>query len=248
MEFAGHVSGGRAGDPQFGLRARTVGDHAAVHSRQNLLDVLVVEAQNGRAIKRNLCDERRERCADLFDARVVIQMLAVDVGDDRDDRRQLQKRPVAFVAFDHQVIAFSQARVGAVDPHAAADQDGRVQICVDQNRRDHRSSGGLAVAAGDGDPEFLAHQLGQQLAAWNHGKLAAARLDDFRILRTHRRAVHYHLGSGQICCRVTFVNHRSPRSQTLRGGRKFQIRTGHADSPYPSALRPGCSCQCLRCR
>ena len=228
MEFAGHVAGGACGDPQVGLRAGAVGDHAAIDARQNLLDVFVVQAQDRRAIERNRFDELDERPADLFEIRVVIQMLAVDVGDDRQNRRELQERSVALVAFDHQVIACAHARVRAAQHcRAPAHHHGGIETRVDQNGRHHRGGGGFAVAAGDGDAEFQAHQLGQQLAARDHGKPEAARFDDFRIVGPHRGADDHRLRAGDIRRRVAFVNHRSARRQTFGDGRELQV--GSAD-------------------
>ena len=74
-----------------------------------LLDVFVVQAQDGRAVERNFARRMSANASRISSMiRVVIQMLAVDVGHHRQNRRQLQKRSVAFVAFDHQVIALAQ--------------------------------------------------------------------------------------------------------------------------------------------
>ncbi len=96
--------------------------------RKKLLDVFVVQAQNRRAVERHLLDEFEERCADLDDGRVMIQMFAVDVGDDGENRAELEKRAVAFIRLDHQEIALPDARIGSAHGRGlAAHHDGRIE-------------------------------------------------------------------------------------------------------------------------
>ncbi len=105
----------------------------------------------------------------MIQVRVVVQVLTVDVGDHGENRRQLEERPIAFVAFHHQIVALTQARIGAAHhAHAPADHHGGVQPGVGHNSGDHGSGGGLAMAAGDGDAKFQAHQLGKEFAAREH--------------------------------------------------------------------------------
>ena len=164
------------GDLQRGLLTAPVSDDAAIHQRKKLLDVFVVQAQDGRAVERHLLDELEERGANLDDGRIVIQMLAVDVGDHGQDRAELQKRAVAFVGFHHQEIALAHARVGAAHGRGLpAHHHGGIEPGDIQHRGGHRRGGGFAVAAGDRDAVLQPHQLGQQFAARNHGNQQAAR-------------------------------------------------------------------------
>jgi hypothetical protein len=64
----------------------------------------------------------------------------------------------------------------------AAHHDRRVEAAGGQHAGHHRSGGGLAVHAGDGDAVLEAHQLGQHLGALNDGNLAGAGLDAPRDL------------------------------------------------------------------
>ena len=136
----------------------------------------------GRAVERHLLDELEERRADLGDGCVVIQVLAVDVGDHRQNRAELQERAVAFVGFDHQEIALSHARVGAAHGRGfSADHHRRIEAAGIEDRSGHGRGGGFAVAAGDGDAVFQAHQFGQQFAARDDRELQTARFLDFGI-------------------------------------------------------------------
>ena len=165
------------GDLQAGLLAAPVSDDAAIYQRKKLLDVFVVQAQDGRAVERHLLNELEERGANLDDGRIVIQMLAVDVRDHRQDRAELQKRAVAFVRFHHQKIALPHARVRAAHGRGLPAHHHRwIQAGDIQHRGGHGCGGGFAMASGDRDAVFQPHQLGQQLAARNHGNRAGGAL------------------------------------------------------------------------
>ncbi len=71
--------------------AAPVGDGAAVHGWKQLLHILVVQAQDRGAVERNFLDELEKRRANLDDGRIVVQMFAIDIGHDRENRAQLQE-------------------------------------------------------------------------------------------------------------------------------------------------------------
>src|SRR5262249_51447079 len=147
------------------------------------LDIRVVQADNHSAVERDLVDELDEGVADGVERWVVVEMLAIDVGDDGDDGGELEKGAVALVGFDDEKIAVAHAGVGAAHgPDAAADHDGGIEPGVVENGGGHRGSSGFTVAAGDGYAVFQAHQLGQQFAAGDHRDLQAARFLHFGVL------------------------------------------------------------------
>ena len=127
----------------------------------------------------------------------MVEMLRVDVGDDRDVGRQLQEGAVGFVGLHHHPVARAHAGIGAVGVDDAAVDDGRVHAAaVEQGRHD----GGrrrLAVRARDRDAGLEAHQLGQHLGAAHNGKALLASGRELGIVALDRgrddhdlRAVH----------------------------------------------------------
>ena len=86
-----------------------------------------------------------KRVLERLVAAVVVEVLGVDVGDDRDHRREAQERAVALVGLgDEQVAAPSRVRRRRARPrceHAAADHRGRVEARARRARaRSARSS------------------------------------------------------------------------------------------------------------
>src|SRR3546814_1627158 len=79
-------------------------------------------------LKRQPVQELGERIAHAREvAAVVLQVVGVDVGDDRDQRVQAQEAAVALVGLGHQPVAAAQARVCAGGEQLAADDEGRVE-------------------------------------------------------------------------------------------------------------------------
>ena len=212
-----------------GLRAEAVGDVPAVNARQQILHVRVVEAQHRQAVKRHFLDELDEGVLQDLVRLVEIEVLGVDVGDDRDRGREAQERAVALVGLGDQQVAFAEARVAAERGHAPADHHRRVEACRAQNRGHERSGGGLAVRAGDGDAVLHAHQLGEHLGPRNHRDPVQARLANLRVFVVDRARVHDHVRPVHVLGTVPDVDPHAEAFQILGVLAGPQIGTGHVE-------------------
>src|SRR5262249_37619921 len=128
LELAAHRNCGAPDNTQVRLRALSVSDRSPVYVRQNLLNVFVIQAQDGRAIERDLADELLKCRANLFNAGVMIQFFAIDIGDDGENWRELEEGTIAFITFNHKVVALAQPGVGAAHhAHAPANHESWVE-------------------------------------------------------------------------------------------------------------------------
>ena len=119
------------------------------------------------------------------------------------------------------------ARVGAAHSRGFTAHDhGGVHARVTQDRGDHGSGGGFAVAAGDGDAVLQAHQLGQQFAARDHGNAEAAGFLHFGIRLVDSGTHHQGLRAVQIFRVVPFENGRPQGDQAIGCGGQLQVRAG----------------------
>ena len=82
---------------------------------------------------------------------VVVEVVGLDVGDDRAEGRQQQEGAVALVGLGDEDVAAAGVGVAARLGQVAADGERRMQPGVLQRHREHRRGGRLAVGAGDGD-------------------------------------------------------------------------------------------------
>ena len=125
----------------------------------------MIDAEQGGAVEGHVLDELDERVLDLLEAAIMVEMLGIDVGDDRDRAVEPQEAAVALVGLDHHPVGAAEPGVRAVGVDDAAVDHGRVDPAGIEHRRDHRGGGGLAVRAGDRDGRLEPHQLGQHLGA-----------------------------------------------------------------------------------
>src|SRR5947207_1495504 len=79
--------------------ARPIRDHATLQSWKQPTQALVVLAGNDYTIKGNPIHEIDERLLHIIHIAIAIHVLAIDVRNDRQNRRELQKRPVALICF-----------------------------------------------------------------------------------------------------------------------------------------------------
>ena len=162
-------------EAHVGLRVLAIGQDAPVlDPADEVLHDRVIGAHHGKAVERDVVDEGAEGVLDGVEGLEVVEVLGVDVGDDRDVGRELEEGAVRFVGLDHHPVALAHAGVGAVGVDDAAVDHRRVESAGVEQRRDERGRGGLAVRAGDGDAGLEAHQLGEHLGPAHDRQAALA--------------------------------------------------------------------------
>ena len=88
---------------------------------------------------------------------VVVEVVGLDVGDQRGVRRVDEEGAVALVGLGDEQLAAAVVGVGAGLVELAADGEGRVGAAVLQRHGQQRGGGGLAVRAGDRDDRAALH-------------------------------------------------------------------------------------------
>src|SRR6516162_3381574 len=105
----------------------------------------MINTQRYHAIKWNVAYKSLERLAQCVVAAVEIEMLRIDVGNDRYRRRQPGESTVALVGLNHHPVACSQAGVSAIGVDYAPVYHSRIQVSRLEQRTDHRCRSRLAV-------------------------------------------------------------------------------------------------------
>ena len=199
-----------------GLCGETVSHHAAVaHFGDHRLHFGVIDAEQRAAVERHVLDEFDEGVLHLVERTVVIEMLGIDVRHDGNGAVEAKEGTIALVRFHDHPVALAKARVGAVGVDDAAVDDGGVDPTRIEQRRHHRSRGGLAVGAGHRDGVLQAHQFGQHFRAAHHGDAVFERVDHFRILTLHGSGGDNHGRSLNVLCRVADRDLDAPLAQAF---------------------------------
>src|SRR5258706_14050660 len=88
------------------LRRGTVADRSARQRRYDCLHVLIVQTQNNCSVERDAVRKTHEALLDLLDAPgEVIEMIRINVCQNRDGRSQQQQRSIRFIRFHDDVFA-----------------------------------------------------------------------------------------------------------------------------------------------
>src|SRR5213593_1884307 len=227
LEPAGHAREVQAARDEVRARLEPIRDDPLLDSRDQELDVRLIQAEHRRAVEGHLVDEGDEGVADRVEGAVVVEVLGVDRRDDRDRRRQLQERAVGLVGFGDEELALAQPRVRAETRHPAADDDRRVEAALGQHGADHRGGRGLAVGARDRDAVLETHQLGEHLRAGDRRDLLPARGLDLDVVARDRRRVDDHVRALDVGGLVTDEHLRAQLGEPLDGIAPLLVRAGH---------------------
>ncbi len=178
---------GRVDAADIRIFREAVGHDRPRPSRQQIAHARIVRARDDRAVERHAIAEFGERLEDRRERSVSVHVFAVHIGDDSHRRRQLEKRPVAFVGLGDHVAAAAEPRVAAKGAEPAANHRRRIETRLFEHQRDHRRRRGLPVRAGDGDADAEAHHFRQHFRAGDDRNATGAGGDDLRVVGSDRR-------------------------------------------------------------
>ena len=195
-------------------------------ARQDRGQLRIVDAGRHRAVERHLVHEVEKGALHVVHVAVAVHVLAIEVGHDRQDGRELEKRAVALVGFGDQILRPAQPRVRAHGIDASADHDGGIEAAGAKHAGHHRGGRGLAVHAGDGDAVLEAHQFGQHFGALDDGNFARARFQHFGIGGIDRGTGHHHRGPLDMGGLVAFIDHGAQLGEAIGDGAAAQVGTG----------------------
>ena len=130
-------------DDEIGLPRDAVGDDGTFHAGQNRLHVRLIKTENDRAVKRDAIHKFEKHGLNFLERVVLIEMFAVDGGDDGDDGSEQKEGTIAFVRFHDHVITLADARIRACGVHAAANDESGIEARGGQHGSDERRGGGL---------------------------------------------------------------------------------------------------------
>src|SRR5665647_1649840 len=173
----GEIAGG-----QVGLGREAIGDDPPLDLRDDALEIGIVEAEDDRAIERDLVGEVDEGRLEVVDALVLVEVLLVDVRQDGDEGGEVEERAVALVGLGDDEVPGSELGVGPDRVQAAADDDRRVEAAGLEDERGHGRRRRLAMGAGHGNAVLHPHELGQHLGPGDDRDQALPGLDDFDVV------------------------------------------------------------------
>ena len=145
----------------------------------------VVAADHLRPV--DLAEVPVERRHDAVERSVVVEMVGLDVGEDRAVHGQLEVGAVALVGLDDQPVAVGPLRSRADVGDVTADDEARPKAGFGEDQHEHRRRRGLAVGAGNGERSGPGADRCQHAGAAQHGDTGGPRLVEFDVAFGDRR-------------------------------------------------------------
>ena len=170
----------------------------------------MVEAHHREAVEGQVLDEGAERLLDGVEGLEMVEVLGVDVGDDRDVGRQLEEGAVALVGLDHHPVARAEARIGAVGVDDAAIDDGGSKPPASSRVATSEVVVVLPCVPAMATQCFRRISSASISARRTTGRRALARGHQLRIVALDRRRHHHDLGRAEILRGVADVRPRRP--------------------------------------
>ena len=140
--------------------------------------------------RRQLC-KLVERVDDVVDVLEEVEMILLDVQDDRNGRREAQEGIGVLAALRDEAALAADAERAADGGQVAADHDRRVHLRLDGHHGHHRGRGGLAVGAGEADDiVVVAHDVAPGLCALHDRDAELVCADDLGVFVVNGGGAH----------------------------------------------------------
>src|SRR5690242_6024037 len=231
-EFAAHALQLDVADDQVGLGGSAIGNDGALDVGDDGLDVGFVQAKDGCAVEGDAVHKLGESILNVYERGVLVEVLAIDGGDDDNHRGEEQESAVAFIGFDDEVFAFAEARGSSGLIDATANHKGGIEVRGGENGGNHGGGGGLAMSVGNGDAVLEAHEFGKHFGARDYGNFALVSFDDLGIIGLDGRGGNDDVGAFDIHGFMPLEDGCAEILQALgqRGGLGVRARNGIAES------------------
>ena len=175
-----------------------------------------------------------ERCLDIPQVLEKVEMIRLDVQNDRDGREKIQKRVAIFAALHNDRIALADPVPRVQQRQIAADHDGRVPLGLHEDMRDHGGRRCLAVGAGKTDGIAIRpHDNAPGLGPLKDGNARRPGRRNLRIVVMHRRRADNALGPADILRPVADENGDTAFDEIVRHDGRVHIRAGDLETHMP---------------
>ena len=164
----------------------------------------IIAVSDGDAAVRYKSQILSEGLLDFINVPVAVQMIRVNIQNDRNCRMKLQERPVEFTGFCHKNAAVSDARTSADCIQPSADMNTRIHSAFHQDLAHHTGYGCFTMRAADTDRLRKSfHQLPEKNRTFNCGNPKPFGFRTFRIIRPDCCRIDYKISTVHILCAMT---------------------------------------------
>ncbi len=187
----------------------------------------MVGAHHSKAVERDILDEGAKRILHRIECLEMVEVLRIDIRDDRDIGRQFQKRPIGFIGLNDHPVSAAEPRIGAVCIDDPAIDHRRIEAAGVKQRCNKRRRRGLAVRARNRDAAFQPHQFGEHLGAAHHRQALGTRSNELRVVTFDCGGDDDHVGAVYVFRLVTDGDFDAFVTQAIDVGTVRDVRPRH---------------------
>ena len=173
----------------------------------------------------------------MLDVFIIIQMVVIDVVDERNGGAQRQKALHIFAGFGDEHVMRADAHTALEDIHKAADVHGGVRLAGLADVGQHGGDGGLSVAARDADHVLVAFgQLPERDGAFQLRDAPFLRGHAFHVRGLDGGGVDHKVGVAEVIGRMPDRDRNAKLLQALRKRGDVRVGTLHGIAPVAQDL------------
>ena len=204
----------------------------AAERRESVHGVFVLGVRNDVSVFRHERGKLPERRFHILEILEEVEMVRLDVQDDRHRGRKRVEGIVIFARLHHDRVARADTVAGMQQRQRSADHNGRVALSGHEDVRAHGGRRRLAVRAGDAERvAVILHDRAPRLRALKHRKPAAVRLNDLRVFVVHGGGADDKFGVRRDVLRAMPDEHGNAERAQMRHVRPLvHVRTGDRDA------------------
>ena len=191
------------------------------------------------AVLRHAPHKAPERMANIVDILEKVEVIRLDVQNNFKRREKGQKAVRIFAGLEQKGIAAADPDIAADRIQIAAERNGRILFCREQNERQHRGCRGLSVRAADCDTlPVAAHQLPEEFRAAQHRNALPLCLPKLRIIRVNGRRINHIVNrTAEVLRPLSDINPYAPRFQMLCELALLRVAAAHRESLFLKNFR-----------
>ena len=180
---------------------------------------LVISAAHHHACR---CEILLEGAHDVIEIAIDVEVIGLDIQDDRHRRIEREERAVVLIGFDHVGVA-AESQVPGPQLDATTDDAGGFASGGRQRFGGHHGRGGLAVGPGDADQRAATDGVGQRFGPSHQRNPGGTRGDHFRVRRGDGRRIDDRPRAGHE--RGIVAGHRDAVAREIGGAGGIRIGT-----------------------
>lgn len=170
-------------EKKLGMRIGEIGDDEEVLDKdKKRMKLRVIEENKEEEVKGKIIKEMEERREKGVEIEVMVEMIRVDIGEERDIGREFKESEVDLIGIKKNKVKIENERIGEIGVDDEEIDEGRVEMKGIEKRRKKGGCSSIEVGEEDGEREKKENKIGKNLGEEKKRKKFLKRGKKLRIV------------------------------------------------------------------